>query len=415
MPRRRQVERSASALNRISAKAQQAAQRLIAESIGEDGQPVVTPQLVESLVRVIEQAGDLSGTLAADLAYAQLEAWGIEPKIEKAPGVDEDRAAARLRWAGTTNDIAANLTNLIDELAKQPYRSTIADTAEASGVRWARVPSGPTTCGFCVMLASRGAVYHSEASAGYSGKKYHANDDCVPTLIRDERDYPEGYDPDALYAEYDAARQAVGKDPVAIGQEITRRRTEAAKAAAKMDDEAETTAGAGEVTPGAPRPTEAEQQDTPEPKGVTWLSDAIKDEDLGTYDSQDLLDLFNEAQDAGDAEAVRRTSAELARREKQTSGYRGTGYTRAELRTQYDEYVERSYWEAEAVTNGHMLNAAGKRAGIDPRSLFKANAKTMLKYASDDLKYHWSAVPRLSFDAFVGDADAIARAGSVDF
>ena len=86
MPRRRQVERSASALNRISAKAQQAAQRLIAESIGEDGQPVVTPQLVESLVRVIEQAGDLSGTLAADLAYAQLEAWGIEPKIEKAPG-----------------------------------------------------------------------------------------------------------------------------------------------------------------------------------------------------------------------------------------------------------------------------------------------------------------------------------------
>ena len=39
----------------------------------------------------------------------------------------------------------------------------------------------------------------------------------------------------------------------------------------------------------------------------------------------------------------------------------------------------------------------------------------MLKYASDDLKYHWSAVPRLSFDAFVGDADAIARAGSVDF
>ena len=159
MPRRSQIERSASALNRISAKAQAAARRLIAGSIGDDGQLVVTQQLVEALVRVIEQAGDQAGILAADLAYAQLSEWGIEPHIEQAPGVNRERATDRLWWASSTNNIAANLTNLIDELSKQPYRSTIADTADASGVRWARVPTGSTTCGFHLIISRTSTVF----------------------------------------------------------------------------------------------------------------------------------------------------------------------------------------------------------------------------------------------------------------
>lgn len=80
-------------------------------------------------------------------------------------------------------------------------------------VRYARVPTGKETCGFCIMLASRGFVYWSEESAG-AFDHYHANCDCVvvgsfdsvrsdigfgrrvsPTTI-------EGYDPDAYYDEY---------------------------------------------------------------------------------------------------------------------------------------------------------------------------------------------------------------------
>lgn len=43
-------------------------------------------------------------------------------------------------------------------------------------VRYARVPQGDKTCGFCLMLASRGPVYYTEESAGMY-LKYHAH--CV--------------------------------------------------------------------------------------------------------------------------------------------------------------------------------------------------------------------------------------------
>ena len=66
-----------------------------------------------------------------------------------------------------------------------------------SGVRFARVPSGGETCPFCIMLASRGAVYYSEQTAGADGH-YHANCRCriVPSWGLAEI---EGYDPDLYY------------------------------------------------------------------------------------------------------------------------------------------------------------------------------------------------------------------------
>ncbi len=45
------------------------------------------------------------------------------------------------------------------------------------GVRFARVPTGLETCTFCIMLASRGAVYHTRKSAG-EFRHFHRNCDC---------------------------------------------------------------------------------------------------------------------------------------------------------------------------------------------------------------------------------------------
>jgi hypothetical protein len=70
-----------------------------------------------------------------------------------------------------------------------------------NNVRYARVPTGPDTCDFCMMLASRGFVYYTKESAGVEG--IHEHCDCVvipgnggdatsPTQV-------EGYDPDMLY------------------------------------------------------------------------------------------------------------------------------------------------------------------------------------------------------------------------
>ncbi len=46
-----------------------------------------------------------------------------------------------------------------------------------AGVRFARVPTGRETCTFCIMLASRGAVYHSRKTAG-EFKHFHRRCDC---------------------------------------------------------------------------------------------------------------------------------------------------------------------------------------------------------------------------------------------
>lgn len=62
-------------------------------------------------------------------------------------------------------------------------------------VRYARVPSGAETCDFCLMLASRGFVYRSQATA-----LSHVHSDCDCRIIPGwSGDEVEGYDPSEIY------------------------------------------------------------------------------------------------------------------------------------------------------------------------------------------------------------------------
>ena len=68
------------------------------------------------------------------------------------------------------------------------------------GVRFARVPTGFETCTFCIMLASRGAVYHTRKSAG-EFKHFHRHCDCkVVPGFEDDPDAAlvEGVNPEEL-------------------------------------------------------------------------------------------------------------------------------------------------------------------------------------------------------------------------
>ncbi|GAB2467805.1 hypothetical protein GCM10027187_39960 [Streptosporangium sandarakinum] len=58
------------------------------------------------------------------------------------------------------------------------------------------------------------------------------------------------------------------------------------------------------------------------------------------------------------------------------------------VRRQYDEWVETQFWQAEAATNGYMVNARGRAAGVDPKSLFSGDWRRVNAYASDEL-YNW--------------------------
>ena len=72
------------------------------------------------------------------------------------------------------------------------------------GAMFARVPTGTETCTFCLMLASRGAVYHSRKTAG-EWRHFHRGCDCkvVPSFESDpDAELVQGVKPRELYARY---------------------------------------------------------------------------------------------------------------------------------------------------------------------------------------------------------------------
>lgn len=71
--------------------------------------------------------------------------------------------------------------------------------------KFARVPTGPETCDFCLMLASRGFVYTSEATAGaVKLDHYHSGCDCR-VVAQWSGGGVEGYDPGEIYREWQNA------------------------------------------------------------------------------------------------------------------------------------------------------------------------------------------------------------------
>lgn len=202
-PSKADLARIAAALNRLSDHAKAAL--VAALKPGEQRIPT-TRGVLDAWLAIVEAFGSAAAALGADqFERAATELGLAKPATKLVRGSDPARAEARARWALSQPNQLGNLKVILDELVKQPYRSTIAASAFASGVKWARVPFG-LTCDWCLMLASRGAVYESAESAGATNK-YHGECDCIPTLIRGPQDYPPGYDPGQLYREY-KARQA---------------------------------------------------------------------------------------------------------------------------------------------------------------------------------------------------------------
>lgn len=77
------------------------------------------------------------------------------------------------------------------------------------GARFARVPTGFETCTFCLMLASRGAVYHTRKAAG-EFRHFHRGCDCkiVPGFEDDpDAELVEGVRPKELRERYRVIKQ----------------------------------------------------------------------------------------------------------------------------------------------------------------------------------------------------------------
>lgn len=93
-------------------------------------------------------------------------------------------------------ELNRRLTAGLSRHARSASRDLVTATARANGTRWARQLSGAENCGFCAMLASRGAVYGSDQRARFTA---HDNCDCTATIVAG--DHYEGVDQAAALRE----------------------------------------------------------------------------------------------------------------------------------------------------------------------------------------------------------------------
>ena len=129
---------------------------------------------------------------------------------------DSVDAVARYQAKKLAKDGDAAFAKACGEFARDDAFKSLNETISANvgrdkdkGVRFARVPTGFETCTFCLMLASRGAVYHTRKSAG-EFKRFHRRCDCkvVPSFEDDaDAELVEGVRPKELRERYRAIKQ----------------------------------------------------------------------------------------------------------------------------------------------------------------------------------------------------------------
>lgn len=184
--------------------------------------------LEEFMPRLVQQYGEIAATVAADFFDGLRDDAPVQEdfKAVMAEPVESERVRASTRWAiaplftptidsvlreAVQRQALSRLEQVADRFTLEAGRRTVVLSAASDPAKpkWARVPVGPT-CAYCLIYASRGAVYTSRETALYkhgSHDKYHDFCNCTPTAFWEGQEYPEGYDPEALYATYEKASE----------------------------------------------------------------------------------------------------------------------------------------------------------------------------------------------------------------
>ncbi len=103
--------------------------------------------------------------------------------------------------------VVAEAQKTVADAARHSIEDQVA--ADRKAIGWARVTTGPSSCAFCRLLASRGPVYKSQGSAAGRRGTYHRRCDCTarPVFARDH-----GWDPQAAADRDLYRRKARGTD-----------------------------------------------------------------------------------------------------------------------------------------------------------------------------------------------------------
>lgn len=160
-------------------------------------------EILEATTGVAGQAGaDFYDTLREQSTGERLGAMSLPGYV---PEATEGAIRAFVSKIVKDGNVDA-FNNLVLQRVDYEIKKAAANSIVSNGyrdpmeLRFARVPSGSETCSFCIMLASRGFVYHSKEKAG-GVDHFHANCDCIIVPGFPDTEI-EGYDPDALYDQY---------------------------------------------------------------------------------------------------------------------------------------------------------------------------------------------------------------------
>lgn len=226
MPSRADVDTYRAALDRAVALAQRDLANAFSALRGLPNE-TIRDGLIEVFESISARYGDVAASAAADFYERQRATafpnYSYTPRL--ASPISQEQAESTVRYAadhlfnGDPEDTLKLLNGNLQRYVENSARETIHLNAgiDRTRPRWARVPAGGKTCAWCLMLSSRGWVYGTETSAGGKGNAFHNDDRCLIVPSWEKRPQLDGYDPDAMYKKYTAARLEV----IADGMEPT--------------------------------------------------------------------------------------------------------------------------------------------------------------------------------------------------
>lgn len=177
--------------------------------------------LVDALLSVMPTYTDAAAQAGADFYDAvRVSEVGEAMGAQAVSGFDPDafegavRAFAQDMVDGKPAELFdGKVVDRVDRDIRRSANMSVAENARRDPLKpkYARVPGGGETCEFCIMLASRGAVYGTAEAASHA----HPGCDCRVVPSFDGGHDIEGYDPDELYAKWKGLSS--GKDAPSRG------------------------------------------------------------------------------------------------------------------------------------------------------------------------------------------------------
>lgn len=160
------------------------------------------------------QAGELAGELFDEIVKAE----GVKARFRYHQTIEQGLVDKKVHYLAK-DLVDGNNQKFIDACATltrfyvhREANTNMYRNVALSNIRWARVPSGTETCGWCFMLSTRGFDYTSELKAGGLGHKFHLHCDCIIVPGTKETTI-DGYKPEEMYARWVECANTLGLEP----------------------------------------------------------------------------------------------------------------------------------------------------------------------------------------------------------